>query len=276
MRIAKLLISMGCYCGDCLRRLIKRKLGRKPRATFVVLYYHALPASKRSRFTHQMDLLRRWAEPVPADCGGPLEPGRRYAAVTFDDGFLTVLHNALPHLARRAIPSTIFVMTDYLGKIPPWAEEYSEGGKLDRVVTLEELLRMPSDLVVIGSHTRTHPNLTTLGGAQALCELQESRQQLEKWLGRQVLLLSFPFGAYDESAVGLCREAGYSRVYSNLPKLALASPDEYVTGRVWVEPSDWDIEFLLKLFGEYRWLPYAFSLKRSIRSLLRFRPQEGS
>jgi peptidoglycan/xylan/chitin deacetylase (PgdA/CDA1 family) len=218
-----------------------------------------------------MNLLLRWSEPIPASYSQPLESGKRYAAVTFDDGFLTVAQNALPELEKRGIPSTIFIITDFLGKTPPWAAQYSEGDKLDHILTLEELVKMPSELVTIGSHTVTHPDLTTLDPNQALDELLESRRRLENWLGREVRLFSFPYGAHNEAVVGLCREAGYARVFTTLPKLAFAHPEEYMTGRVPVELSDWDIEFVLKLFGAYRWLPYAFSLKRAVRSMLGFR-----
>jgi peptidoglycan/xylan/chitin deacetylase (PgdA/CDA1 family) len=273
-RLFKLAVSVVYFLCFLPFDVIRRRLGLVQSPRCVVLYYHAVAAGQRSRFCRQMDLLLRWAKTMPASFSGPLEPGLRYAAVTFDDGFLSVLKNALPELEKRSIPSTIFIVTDYLGKILPWAEEYSEGGELDRVVTLEELMKMPSDLLVIGSHTVTHSNLTILDRKQALDELVESRRKLEKWLGKEVLLFSFPFGAYNDSVVDLCREAGYRRVFSNLPKLAFA-PSEYVTGRVPAELSDWDVEFLLKLFGAYRWLPYAFSLKRTIRSMLGLPPQEG-
>jgi peptidoglycan/xylan/chitin deacetylase (PgdA/CDA1 family) len=215
-----------------------------------------------------MDLLLRWAQAVPASFSGRLLPGRRYAAVTFDDGFLSVVENALAELEKRGIPSTVFITLELLGKVPAWADEYCGGGEPKRIVTLEELVKMPSGLVVIGSHTMTHPKLTALSTEEAARELVESRQKLEEWLGREVELFSFPYGVFNASLIELCRKAGYKRVFTTQPTLAFARAGEYVTGRVPAEASDWDIEFLLKLFGAYRWLPYAFSLKRAIRSSL--------
>jgi hypothetical protein len=41
-------------------------------------------------------------------------------------------------------------------------------------------------------------------------------------------------------------------------------PDEFVTGRIDVQPTDWQIEFRLKVLGAYRWLPHAFAVKRAL------------
>jgi len=40
---------------------------------------------------------------------------RPLAAITFDDGYADVLHNAVPIMNRKGIPSTMFVVTDLVG-----------------------------------------------------------------------------------------------------------------------------------------------------------------
>ena len=42
-----------------------------------------------------MDVLLKRAVPVSVDRREPLAPGRRYAAVTFDDGFTSVADHAI-------------------------------------------------------------------------------------------------------------------------------------------------------------------------------------
>ena len=83
-------------------------------------------------------------------------------------------------------------------------------------------------------------------------------------MSREIRLFSFPYGAENDRLVDLCREAGYERVFTILPRLALLDPQEYVTGRVVVDPTDWPLEFRLKLLGAYRWLPRAFAWKRKL------------
>jgi hypothetical protein len=54
------------------------------------------------------------------------------------------------------------------------------------------------------------------------------------------------------------------------PNKALADfyrcPGEFVLGRISVEPTDWALEFRLKLLGAYRWLPQAIALKRKLKA----------
>jgi peptidoglycan/xylan/chitin deacetylase (PgdA/CDA1 family) len=52
--------------------------------------------------------------------------GRPLAAVTFDDGYSDVYHNALPLLARKGIPAAVFVVTDLIGTpcLPLYDELY--------------------------------------------------------------------------------------------------------------------------------------------------------
>jgi peptidoglycan/xylan/chitin deacetylase (PgdA/CDA1 family) len=99
---------------------------------------------------------------------------------------------------------------------------------------------------------------------EAAREIALSRVRLEEQLHRKILLFSFPFGAFNENLVEICREAGYQSVFTTLPSFAFIKSDEFVTGRVRVDPTDWPLEFKLKVTGAYRWLPWAFELKRKI------------
>ena len=256
LRAIKLVISLGFYLVSCIGEVIQRLRGKAAKAKCVILYYHAVSSVQRIRFARQMDALIRWTKPIRVDIAAPLGRGIRYAAVTFDDGFESVIENALPELEKRNIPATIFVLADFLGRCPGW------DGWPERVMSVDQLRKLPAHLVHIGSHTMTHPVLPSINEDQAKHELSKSRAKLEGILKRKVILFSFPYGAFNEKLIDWCREAGYERVFTTLPVLAFTHSNEFVTGRVWADPADWKLEFYLKLCGAYRWLPFAFALKR--------------
>ena len=96
--------------------------------------------------------------------------------------------------------------------------------------------------------------MTSLSEEAATAELRKSRIDLEAILGRPVALFAFPYGRHNESLVRWCKEAGYQRVFTIQPKLAFSEAGEFVTGSCAVSPTDWPLEFKLKLLGAYQWL----------------------
>jgi len=267
-RFIKLIISMGFYFCTSAKEVILWLARRKSAATCVVLHYHGIAPEYRALFARQMDILSRLTAPIASDNQNPLQPGKRYAAVTFDDGFLNVAENAVPELVRTKIPATIFVVADLLGASATWGTLGSDCIAEERLISAEQLTGLPADLILIGSHTLSHPWLPSISEEQARIEVAASRDKLGKLLNREIRLFSFPYGALNDRLIDLCRDAGYERVFTILPRLAFADPREFVTGRVIVEPTDWVLEFRLKLLGAYRWLPSAFALKQMLFSFL--------
>lgn len=257
-RILKLIISAAFFCGSYLWNLLRRLGGKAAPGTCVVLYYHGVPAENREQFARQMDTLIRWAKPISADFKEPLTLGARYAVVTFDDGVESLAENALPELKKRKIPATVFISTEALGGF------FGPEGCAEKVMSVGQLRRLPSGLVSVGSHTMTHPLLPSMTEAEARREISGSRAKLEEILNKRITLFSFPYGAFNQRLVECCREAGYERVFTTLPTLAFSDSREFATGRVRVDPTDWTLEFCLKLCGAYRWLPFAFALKRKL------------
>jgi hypothetical protein len=93
---------------------------------------------------------------------------------------------------------------------------------------------------------------------------------LEKILNREVELLAFPYGKYNQKVLQLSRWAGYKRVFSSLPIFNSYRLDKFITGRIDIFHNDWLIEFRLKLIGAYQWLPIAVFLKSKFCNLMRY------
>lgn len=257
-RSLKLAVSLTVYAVSFVHDTVLQLLGLPPQARCVVLYYHSVSYRQREKFARQMEIVNRWTEAIRADRRTALQPGKRYSVVTFDDAFESVFRNALPELDKRRIPATVFVIAGVMGRTTGW-EGYPE-----RTMSLDEIKSLRSDLVTIGSHTLTHSPLRSLTEPEVKAEISESRKRLEELLHRKITLFSFPYGGFRDYMIEWCKEAGYERVFTTLPYLALSDPQEFLTGRVSVDPDDWLLEFRLKLLGAYRWLPCAFSLKRRL------------
>jgi peptidoglycan/xylan/chitin deacetylase (PgdA/CDA1 family) len=145
--------------------------------------------------------------------GGP--PEGRAVAVTFDDGYRSVLEHALPVLERLGLPATVFVPTAFPGADAPmtWPgiDRWHGGEFEDELVPMrwDELGELAGRGWEIGSHTRTHARLTDVGEALLREELRASRLECEAAIGRPCRAIAYPYGSADERVVLEARAAGY-------------------------------------------------------------------
>lgn len=240
-------------------------VGASRTSRLVVLTYHAVRESDVRNFEIQMRDLERRATAVFAD-GRLISNGRQAIAVTFDDAFQSVVDNALPVLAKYGIPATVFVPTGFLGGAPGWILKARSHGASDNVISADTLKALDSRRVRIGSHTVTHPRLAALESARLRTELAASKQMLETLTAGPVRMLAFPYGSFNARVVAAAEQAGYERVFANVP-VATGKGSPTLMGRVDVSPHDWPIEFRLKSQGAYEWMAVAISVKRT---MLRF------
>lgn len=128
-------------------------------------------------------------------------------ALTFDDGYLDNIAHALPILREYGFAATCFVVAGRVGALNTWDETTlgaSEPlmGRADIGTWLEAGLE-------IGSHTCTHPNLSTLGRQRVMDELVESRRVLEHITGRPIAAVCYPYGACHSETLWCAARAGY-------------------------------------------------------------------
>ena len=121
--------------------------------------------------------------------------GGRVLAVSFDDGHVSVLNEALPVLARHGLVGTVFPRLDELGR----------AGSL----TLADLELLVAAGWEVGSHTLTHPALTTLADDEMQHELSDSKRTLERLLGIPCRSIAYPFGDADARVIAAVAAAGY-------------------------------------------------------------------
>lgn len=130
----------------------------------------------------------------------------RYACITFDDATADVAANAVPILRERGLPATIFAPT----AIIDGDTTYSWYRHPPPALTWEELGELATEgLFDVQAHSRSHPQLPALSDERASEEIEGSKLDIERRLGRPVTSFCYPAGLYDERDVALVRSAGY-------------------------------------------------------------------
>jgi peptidoglycan/xylan/chitin deacetylase (PgdA/CDA1 family) len=142
-------------------------------------------------------------------------PGAKTLAITFDDAYRSVIELALPILSRVGFVATVFAPTAFVGTEEPMAwpgiDHWRDTEHAEELVPMswEELERLAEAGWEVGSHTRSHPRLTTLDDAALEHELQRSRQDIERQLTRPCASLAYPYGDHDARVVEAARQARY-------------------------------------------------------------------
>lgn len=263
-RLVKLVVAILFWIGYKIYVLLCLARRRTAPAQLVILTYHPIKDSQTACFEKQMRILLDVGRPVTLRGDMSALRSGCNVAVTFDDAYQSVLKNAVPILLKKNIPATIFVPTGYLGVKPGWIRVHNHPYADEVVLTEAQLKTLPEDLITVGSHSVSHVSLNSVGESTARREIFQSKKTLEEILDRRITLFAAPYATLDKQLTPLFREAGYERVFLNIPTCPATNTASYVLGRTSVEPSDWPLEFRLKLMGAYQWLPLAISLKQKL------------
>ena len=232
----------------------------------IVLAYHSVPDNEAARFKQQMHILKRLTIPIPINYDGPFDSRARYSIITFDDAFKSVIRNAVPEMTKLRIPFTIFIPAGYLGTNPGWLEKTGDSDVQEIVSSIEELSGLPAEIVTFGSHTVNHADLNAVDCGKAFYEMKEAKVMLESQFNREIEYFAFPYGHYNSKLVECCHEAGYKQTFSVTPESSLDPLRKYVKGRIIVRPSDWKVEYTLKILGGYGWRAIAGSRREILKS----------
>lgn len=273
MRFVIRLIKLGISILYFAWNRVRRSLSTNKAGTCVVLYYHNVPSRYQRQFEKQMRTIADRKMAIEITRIDNLQTNEHSIVITFDDALQSFAENAVSVLVRLKIPATVFAVADALASKPVWGIGYYPPG--ETVMSLDQLSNLP-DSIVVGSHTLTHPILTAVSQQLATQEIKLSREKLTVMLHRPIDHFSFPDGMFNDFIVHQCQEAGYQHVFTTEPVLVSAGNEQFVVGRVSVDPWDWALEFYLKISGAYCWQPYAHVFLRRIRGMFSTEKEEGS
>lgn len=163
------------------------------------------------------------------ETGGPgLQP-----EITFDDGHISNFEFALPILQSRALKAWFFITVGWTGRRPGY-------------MGWQELRALHQAGQQIGAHGWSHALLTHCSARELHSELVDARLTLEDKLGTSITTMSLPGGRYNGRVLTACREAGYTKIFTSIPKAETESTGLTV-GRLNIR-GDMPLEWISQLF----------------------------
>lgn len=168
-----------------------------------IAHMDALVANGYSGIT--IEQFRAWyydAEPIPY----------RSVLITVDDNYILTYTDMFPILKERGLVGINYTHTWGIGIGAPKA-------------SWDNIREMEADgTFITESHSRTHPQLTTLSAEQLQSELVGSKQDIEDQIpGKTVISIAYPYGDYNQTVLDATGDAGYLLAFTTVEGLARRS-----------------------------------------------------
>lgn len=126
--------------------------------------------------------------------------------LSFDDGYMDLYTDVFPILKQANVKAVAYIIVNFLNR-PNFLFSFQ----------LEELAKSP--LIEIGAHTMDHLALKGLDKKIARYQIAESRKALQKELHLPINSFAYPYGSFDQQAIDLVREAGFTDAASTIPDI---------------------------------------------------------
>ena len=114
---------------------------------------------------------------------------------------------------------------------------------------------MQKDNISVESHTASHPWLPEMDAAELRKELLGSKKILEKNTGREIKMLSYPLGGFNELVQKVARESGYVGAVATNPGRKSPKNDPYALKRIRISMSSKNMfVFWIETSGYYTFI----------------------
>jgi peptidoglycan/xylan/chitin deacetylase (PgdA/CDA1 family) len=170
----------------------------------------------------------------------------KLVAITFDDGYQDFYDNAFPVLKTYKFPSTVFLVSDLVGKKNLWDSQGRE-----RLLHWDSILEMKDAGVVFGSHSKSHPFLSRLSEKELGDEIKGSKFLLEEKLKNSVDFFCYPNGDYDNRVLETVHTSGYKGAVTTNRGLIHRNDSPFEMTRSFIRYNTHPVLFLYKLHSKY-------------------------
>lgn len=130
------------------------------------------------------------------------ETAEKCVVITFDDARSGVYESAFPILQQLGFTATVFVVPGWIEdpRSIPAHENYS------KFCTWQQLRTLAAAGFVIGSHSYSHANLSSLSEKEIVHELDMAERSIMKNLNCNVDHFCYPYGKYSSAVLTLIRQ----------------------------------------------------------------------
>ncbi len=173
----------------------------------------------------------------------------RVVGITFDDGYLNTLHNALPVLKTHGFSSTCYAVSQRLGQSNDWDQEV--GMAFAPLMSAAQLREWVAGGQEVGAHTRHHLYLPQLTDAECNHEITACQTELQEAIGSPVRHFCYPFGGYCYRHADMVEQAGYATATTTTRARCQVGDDLWQLPRVTVVRSTMLALFWIKLATTY-------------------------
>ncbi|HEY7875048.1 MAG TPA: polysaccharide deacetylase family protein [Actinomycetota bacterium] len=169
---------------------------------------------------------------------------RASVAVTFDDGYRSVLTVAAPILARHRVPATVFVPTMWIGGANEWDTPSSSGLG---IMSESELVELEGFGITVESHGHAHIDMSEHDEAEIRVDVEKSLEVIAGITGRRPRYLAYPYGRHSPAAQRAVESLGLAGAFS----IDKADGGPWARAREQVTREDGRLVFRMKASGAY-------------------------
>jgi peptidoglycan/xylan/chitin deacetylase (PgdA/CDA1 family) len=135
-----------------------------------------------------------------------LPDDRDAVALTFDDAYVNFGEVAAPRLLDHGLPVTVFVVSQRAGSTNCWDDGPRRLTPRLPLLDWDALGRLHERGVTLGAHSRTHADVSAIGGSTLVDEIAGSGEEIYQRTGSRPTTFAYPFGRLGPASVQLVRQ----------------------------------------------------------------------
>lgn len=139
--------------------------------------------------------------------------------LTFDDGYKDFYTDVFPILKEFKVKAVAYVVSDFIDK-----PNFMTASQIKEIAQ--------SGLIEIGGHTVHHGYLKGLPKEEAVLEISNSKEILGKMLGIPIVSFAYPYGAFDDQAIKLVKDAGFKTAVTTIQGIEATQDNRYKLPRI--------------------------------------------